>query len=107
MRVFGRLATAAEDWERAEASLKAACQLSRRAGARHQEARALAAMADLLAAKFRQLGALRDRQRAVRALNRAISYFRGLGAGLDLAKAEALLDTLSADTTTGQTEAAV
>lgn len=105
MRVLGRLATASRDWETAEASLEHACQLFRRAGVRHQEARTLAAMADLFAAKFEQLGGLRDRRRALRSLNRAISIFRDLGARLDLAEANALLDALSADTTTGRIEA--
>lgn len=107
MRSLGRLATAAGDWESARVSLEAARQLFGRVGARHQEAKTLAAIGDLFAAKFKQLGALRDRRRAVGSLNRAISIFRALGAGLDLAEAQALLGTLSADTMPGEIGAAV
>ncbi len=81
--LLGRSYVALGDWQSGEASIQASLQLARRAGSRHQEGKALAAMASLHAEKFRKLGDTSSRKRAAGLQRQAAFIFHELGADLD------------------------
>jgi class 3 adenylate cyclase/tetratricopeptide (TPR) repeat protein len=97
LRALGRLSAAEQKWDLALIDLETSVEMFRRAGARYQEARSLAALADMLAGKYKELGGRPYRRRAIHLINRAISIFSGLGAEIDLSAARSVAEALDAD----------